>query len=107
MTDATAESDRAAELRGRLTDELVGDGTIVSKAVEAAFRVVPRHRFASVATLDEAYARESVRTKRDEHSVTTSSVSDPPGIQAMMLEQAGCGLACGAWRSGRAATTRR
>ncbi len=74
MTDATAESDRAAELRGRLTNELVGDGTIVAKAVEAARRVVPRHRFAPGETLDEAYARESVRTKRDVHGVTISSV---------------------------------
>jgi len=87
VTDATAEPDRAAELRGRLTDELVADGIIVSKEVEAAFRVVPRHRFAPAATLDDAYARDSIRTKRDPHGVTISSVSDP-GIQAMMLEQA-------------------
>ncbi len=87
MIDVTAESDRAAELRGRLTDELVADGTIVSKEVEAAFQVVPRHRFAPGATLDEAYARDSVRTKRNDHGITISAVSDP-GIQAMMLEQA-------------------
>jgi len=87
VTDATAEPDRAAELRGRLTDDLVADGTIVTKPVEAAFRMVPRHRFAPGATLDEAYARDSIRTKRDDHGVTISSVSDPT-IQAMMLEQA-------------------
>ncbi|SRR6266498_1400000 len=95
VTDPTAESDRGAELRGRLTDELVADGTIVSKAVEAAFRVVPRHRFAPGVTLEQAYARDSIRTKRDDHGVTTSSVSDPT-IHAMMLEQAGLrpGMRC-------------
>lgn len=67
-------------------DELVGDGTIMSKEVESALRAVPRHRFAPRASLEQAYARDSVRTKRNEHGVTVSSVSDP-GIQAMMLEQ--------------------
>lgn len=95
VTEPTVESDRAAELRGRLTDELVADGTIASKEVEAAFRVVPRHRFAPGVTLEEAYARSSVRTKRDDHGITISAVSDP-GIQAMMLEQAGLrpGMRC-------------
>src|SRR6266498_476443 len=85
--------------------ELVGDGTIVSKAVEAAFRLVPRHRFAPGATLDEAYARDSIRTKRDEHGVTISAVSDP-GIQAMMLEQASSS-ATRSWRSALAPDTTR
>jgi protein-L-isoaspartate(D-aspartate) O-methyltransferase len=73
----------------------VADGSIVSKEVEAAFRAVPRHLFAPGATLAEAYAQDIVRTKRDEHGVTISSIS-APNIQAMMLEQAGLrpGMRC-------------
>lgn len=88
MTEVIADWVRAAELRGRLTDELVADGTIVSKEVEAAFRAVPRHLFAPEATLAQSYAQDTMRTKRDEHGITISSVSAPQ-IQAMMLEQAG------------------
>lgn len=69
-------------------DELVAEGTILSKEVEAAFRVVPRHLFAPGATLQEPYAQDTVRTKRDEHGITISAISAPQ-IQAMMLEQAG------------------
>ncbi|MGH3915372.1 MAG: methyltransferase, FxLD system [Pseudonocardiaceae bacterium] len=88
MLDVTADSPRAAELRSGLTDELVAAGTIVSKKVEAAFRTVPRHLFAPGATLEQAYAQDIVRTKRDQHGITISSVS-APWLQAMMLEQAG------------------
>jgi protein-L-isoaspartate(D-aspartate) O-methyltransferase len=86
----TADSARAAELRGGLVDELVAKGTISSNEVEAAFRAVPRHLFAPGATLEEAYAKGVVRIKRDEHGMTISSVS-APHIQAFMLEQAGLG----------------
>ncbi|MGH3868286.1 MAG: methyltransferase, FxLD system [Pseudonocardiaceae bacterium] len=85
-----ADSARAAHLRGRLTDELVALGTIVSKEVEAAFRTVPRHSFAPGATLEESYAQDTVRIERDEHGTTISAVSAPQ-IQAMMLEQAQLG----------------
>lgn len=88
MTEVIADSARAAQLRGRLTDELVNKGTIVSKEVEAAFRTVPRHLFAPGATLEESYAQDTVRTKRDEHGITISSIS-APWLQAMMLEQVG------------------
>ncbi|MFN2494976.1 MAG: methyltransferase, FxLD system [Pseudonocardiaceae bacterium] len=87
MKDVIADSARAGYLRGRLTDELVAGGTIVSKEVEAAFRMVPRHLFAPGATLEESYAQDTVRIKRDEHGTTLSAVSAPQ-IQAMMLEQA-------------------
>ncbi len=90
MTDVIADSTRAAELRGRLTDELVAEDTVVSKEVEAAFNTVPRHLFAPGATLEESYAQDIVHTKRDERGITISSVS-APRIQAMMLEQAGIG----------------
>ncbi|HEU0089273.1 MAG TPA: methyltransferase, FxLD system [Pseudonocardiaceae bacterium] len=87
MKDAIADSARAAELRARLADELVAGGTIVSMQVEAAFRTVPRHLFAPGATLEQSYAQDTVRIKRDEQGTTLSAVSAPQ-IQAMMLDQA-------------------
>lgn len=84
----TSDEPTAADLRTRLVDDLVANGTIVSKEVEEAFRAVSRHLFAPGATLEAAYAQEVVVTKRDEHGVTISSVSAPQ-IQAFMLEQAG------------------
>lgn len=69
-------------------DELVTQGTIESKEVEAAFYKVPRHLFAPGAPLEKAYAQAIVATKRDENGITISSVSAPE-IQATMLEQAG------------------
>ncbi|MGH3940022.1 MAG: methyltransferase, FxLD system [Pseudonocardiaceae bacterium] len=87
MTEVIADSARAAQLRGRLADELVTAGTIVSKQVEAGFRTVPRHLFAPGATLEACYAQDTVRIKRDERGATISAVSAPQ-IQAMMLEQA-------------------
>ncbi|MGH3865767.1 MAG: methyltransferase, FxLD system [Pseudonocardiaceae bacterium] len=88
MTEVTADSARAAHLRSRLTDELVAEGTIVSNEVEAAFRTVPRHLFAPGTTLEQSYAQDTLRTKRDQHGITISSIS-APWLQAMMLEQAG------------------
>jgi protein-L-isoaspartate(D-aspartate) O-methyltransferase len=87
VTELIADSARAAELRGRLVDDLVAESTIVSSEVEAALRAVPRHLFAPGATLEQSYAQDTVRTKRDEHGVTISAISAPQ-IQAMMLEQA-------------------
>lgn len=83
----TSDGPTADDLRTRLVDDLVANGTIVSKEVEEALRAVPRHLFAPGATLEAAYAQEVVVTKRDEHGVTISSVSAPQ-IQAFMLEQA-------------------
>jgi protein-L-isoaspartate(D-aspartate) O-methyltransferase len=83
----TADSAGAATLRQGLVDELVNAGSIASKEVESAFRNVPRHLFAPEVTLEQAYANDTVRTKRDAHGVTISSVS-APWLQAMMLEQA-------------------
>ncbi|WP_405144075.1 hypothetical protein OG589_40670 [Sphaerisporangium sp. NBC_01403] len=77
MSEVTADSTRADELRGMLADELVTEGLIVSKEVETAFRTVPRHLFAPEAALEEAYARDIVVAKRDEHGITISSISAP------------------------------
>lgn len=88
MTETTtADSARADELRAKLVDDLVAAGSITSKEVEEAFRRVPRHQFAPEVSLEAAYANDVVRTKRDEHGVTISSVS-APWLQAAMLEQA-------------------
>lgn len=88
MIEVTADSDRAAELRDAVVDQLVSDGTIVSKDVEAAMRKVPRHLFTGDAPLDKAYdTYAAVITKEDEDGAHLSSVS-APHIQALMLEQA-------------------
>jgi protein-L-isoaspartate(D-aspartate) O-methyltransferase len=109
VTDATAGSERPADLRGRLADEphdapgvdraavlraalvekLLADKKITSPVVEAAFRAVARERFLpDGVALDIAYGVDSsVVTKRDEHGVALSSVS-AAYIQARMLEQA-------------------
>ena len=68
-------------------DELVAQGTIESKEVEAAFRKVPRHLFAPGAPLEKAYGQAIVATKRHENGITVSSLSAPE-IPATMLEQA-------------------
>ncbi|OEJ21091.1 methyltransferase, FxLD system [Streptomyces subrutilus] len=84
----TQSSAPAEELRTAMADQLVREGAIRSKQVEAAFRTVPRHEFAPEAPLVQAYAaHEAVPTKKNEHGITTSSVS-APDVQAMMLEQA-------------------
>lgn len=80
-------SETATVLRARLTDELLAGGSITTPQVEHAFRTVPRHLFAPEVPLEQAYANDIVRTKRDEHGMTTSSVS-APWLQATMLEQA-------------------
>lgn len=99
---------RAAELRAQLVDVLTAEGSVRTKEVEVAFRAVPRHLFAPEVSLEDAYADDIVRTKRDENGVTVSSVS-APWLQATMLEQAGMGVftgvevevarACVAWLS--------
>ncbi|MFV2022484.1 methyltransferase, FxLD system [Micromonospora sp. LOL_023] len=96
MVDVVAaDSAEADVLREFLVRELLAGGSIASSEVEAAFRVVPRHLFAPEVPLERAYANDIVRTKRDEHGVTISSVS-APWLQAVMLEQAriGPGMRC-------------
>lgn len=87
MIEATADSTEAATLRQGLVDDLINADSIASKEVEVAFRRVPRHVFAPEVTLEQAYANDTVRTKRDGDGVTISSVS-APWLQAVMLEQA-------------------
>lgn len=78
----------AGELRERMVQELVERGAIASSAVEAAFRAVPRHRFAPEVSPEEVYgAPEAIFTKRAENGRVVSSVS-APWLHARMLEAA-------------------
>jgi protein-L-isoaspartate(D-aspartate) O-methyltransferase len=63
-------------------------GGIRSPAVHAAFLAVPRHLFTPGEPLHRAYANDIVVTRTDPAGIPTSSVS-APGMQAVMLEQAG------------------
>lgn len=83
---------QADALRARLVDKIIAqraelNNAVLSSEVEAALRAVPRHLFAPGVPLEQAYANDTVVTKRDEHGVSLSSVS-APWLQAMMLEQA-------------------
>ncbi len=85
---AADEAAQADVLREAMIAELRELEAIRSDRVADAFRTVPRHLFAPGATLEESYAQDTVRVKRDEHGIAISMVS-APRIQAMMLEQAG------------------
>ncbi|GAB1819633.1 hypothetical protein HerbRD11066_27970 [Herbidospora sp. RD11066] len=80
---------RAAELREALVERMIADGRVTGEVTAAAFRAVPRHRFAPAGTpLEDVYnAADAVITKRDERGAAVSSIS-APFIQARMIEQA-------------------
>ncbi|MFI6098169.1 methyltransferase, FxLD system [Lentzea sp. NPDC051213] len=87
-TSEVANSDRAAQLRKQVVDDLIAEGTIVSAPVEAAMRKVHRELFAPGGDLDEIYhCYNGFVTKRDAEGNATSSISAPQ-VQAHMLEQA-------------------
>ncbi|MCD0448328.1 methyltransferase, FxLD system [Actinocorallia sp. API 0066] len=83
-----AGSAEAEVLRTAMVEKLtgLGWGGIRSASVEAAMRTVPRHLFVPDATLERAYAQDSVVTHRDERRVAISSASGP-GVVAAQLEQ--------------------
>lgn len=87
-TVSDASTGSADELRTKLADRLVKDGTVRTDAVEAAFRQVPRHLFLPDVPLVEAYADEPVYTKHEGDGTRISAASQPK-IVAMMLEQLG------------------
>jgi len=88
VTEAALADDQAARLRTKVIDDLVADGTIVSPAVEAAMRRVPREVFAPEAELSAVYHPwNGLVTKRDADGRSLSSLSAPQA-QAHMLEQA-------------------
>ncbi|MET8757572.1 methyltransferase, FxLD system [Lentzea sp. NPDC004782] len=85
-TVSDASTGFADELRTQLADRLVKDGTVRTDAIEAAFRLVPRHLFLPDVGLAEAYADEPVYTKIEGDGTRISAASQPK-IVAMMLEQ--------------------
>jgi protein-L-isoaspartate(D-aspartate) O-methyltransferase len=85
-TVSDASTGSADELRAKLADRLVKDGTVRTDAVEAAFRQVPRHLFLPDVPLVEAYADEPVYTKHEGDGTRISAASQPK-IVGMMLEQ--------------------
>jgi protein-L-isoaspartate(D-aspartate) O-methyltransferase len=86
VTDA-ASTTSAESLRTALVAQLREQGSLRTDRVTDAFLAVPRHLFLPGVPLTRAYENDSVVTKRNEHGVSISSVSQP-GIVAMMLEQA-------------------
>ncbi|MGH3997469.1 MAG: methyltransferase, FxLD system [Pseudonocardiaceae bacterium] len=76
----------AAELRGRLVDELCEWEPFRTAAVENAMRTVPRHVFLPGAPVEEAYSHGNVVTHRDSEGVAVSSASSV-GTVAGMLQQ--------------------
>jgi len=78
--------DNSTDARNALTDMLLATGAITSKAVEAAFREVPRHLFLLDVRRDRAYSDRAVTIKYNDAGIPISSASQPTMI-AQMLEQ--------------------
>ncbi|UGQ14978.1 methyltransferase, FxLD system [Yinghuangia sp. ASG 101] len=81
----TTPADDAADRRNAMVDTLVKAGTITDARIEQVFRTVPRHRFVPGVTLDEAYADDTVATKRNDHEALSGA--SQPTIVATMLHQ--------------------
>jgi protein-L-isoaspartate(D-aspartate) O-methyltransferase len=87
MTEETGTvTDFAAELRGKLVDELREWEPFRVATVENAMRTVPRHVFLPGVPVEEAYSHGNVITHRDSEGVTVSSAS-AAGTVAGMLQQ--------------------
>jgi protein-L-isoaspartate(D-aspartate) O-methyltransferase len=94
MTEETSTvTDLAAELRGKLVDELCEWEPFRTAAVGDAMRTVPRHVFLPGVPIEEAYSHDSIVTHRDSAGVALSCASQPglvasqPGLVGAMLEQ--------------------
>lgn len=82
------EPSAAVRLRDALVDSIVADGCVRTPLVEAAFRTVPRHRYAPEVPLETAYdANLAVVTRRDGDGRAISSVS-AAWLHADMIENA-------------------
>jgi protein-L-isoaspartate(D-aspartate) O-methyltransferase len=86
MTASFSDEDRARQLRGSLADHIKSFGTFRTPRVETAFRTVPRHLFLPGSSLEEAYSRDPVVTRRAPDGTSLSSASSPK-LVAVMLEQ--------------------
>ena len=77
--------DPAAEtLRQGLVSHLQEQMHIRDPRILAAFRAVPRHRFVTHVSIEEAYRDRAIPTKQLDSGVAISSASQP-AIMAMML----------------------
>jgi protein-L-isoaspartate(D-aspartate) O-methyltransferase len=85
-TASLSDEDRAGHLRDALADHIKSFGTFQTAQVEAAFRTVPRHVFLPSVSLDDAYSRNPVVTRRAPDGTSLSSASSPK-LVATMLEQ--------------------
>jgi protein-L-isoaspartate(D-aspartate) O-methyltransferase len=85
-TQSPSGQDQAAQLQDALADYIKSWDTFRTPQVEAAFRTVPRHLFLPGASLDEAYGRDPVVTRRAPDGTSLSSASSPK-LVAAMLEQ--------------------
>jgi methyltransferase of FxLD system len=85
-TASLSEESRAGQLRNALADHVKSFGIFQTPQVEAAFRTVPRHLFLPAASLDDAYSRNPVVTRRAPDGTSLSSASSPK-LVAAMLEQ--------------------
>lgn len=85
-TASISDEDRAAQLRHTLADHIKEFGTFQDPRVEAAFRTVPRHLFLPAASLEDAYSRDPVVTRRAPDGTSLSSASSPK-LVAVMLGQ--------------------
>src|SRR5262249_8992204 len=74
--------------RARLVDELRDSGRLSSRAVEAAFRAVPRHGFLPEMVATEAYQDEAFVIKMGGDGMPVSS-SSQPAIMPIILRQLG------------------
>ncbi|GLY33440.1 methyltransferase, FxLD system [Kineosporia sp. NBRC 101731] len=86
-SDPSAGGDRESEgLRGALVSQLIQESWLTSATVERAMRTVPRHLFVPGASLEAAYAQDTVAIKQDSQGRVISCASHP-AIVAQMLEQ--------------------
>jgi len=85
MSCRQVDSDPEA-LRQALVTHLKEQIHIRDPRILAAFRGVPRHRFVTHVTIEEAYRDRAIPTKQLDSGVAISS-SSQPAIMAMMLEQ--------------------
>ncbi|HEY0453963.1 methyltransferase, FxLD system [Actinophytocola sp.] len=62
-------------------------GSPIHPDIVDAFRAVPRHLFSPGTPLEHVYGEQAVVTKRDQHGVAISAITEPR-VQALMLAQA-------------------
>lgn len=85
MPTVSTPDDHAGNLRRTLVDNLVNNGTIVSRRVCEAFASVPRHLFVPNVDVATAYADQPVFIRWDDGIPISSSTQ--PTMMAIMAEQ--------------------